>query len=69
MTAFENGRPLKEAILENDQITAHLAAAEIEALFDYRRQLGMCPEFVDRVAALTTTDRARDEIEMNGAAR
>jgi adenylosuccinate lyase len=68
MTAFENGRPLKEAILENDQITAHLAAAEIEALFDYRRQLGMCPKFVDRVAALTTTDRARDEIEMKGAA-
>jgi adenylosuccinate lyase len=61
MAAFEAGRPLKEAILGNEQITAHLSTAEIEALFDYRRQLGLCPEFVDRVATLTQADRARDE--------
>lgn len=64
MVAFEAGRPLKEAILENEQITAHLPPAEIEALFDYRRQIGLCPEFVDRVAALTRTDRARDETDL-----
>jgi adenylosuccinate lyase len=61
MAAFEAGRPLKEAILDNRQITAHLSTAEIEALFDYRRQLGLCPEFVDRVATLTRADRASDE--------
>jgi adenylosuccinate lyase len=65
MAAFEAGRPLKEAVLENDQITAHLSPAEIEALFDYRRQLGLCPEFVDRVAVLTQADRARDEAGLN----
>jgi hypothetical protein len=60
MAAFEAGQPLKEAILNNQQITLHLATAEIEALFDYRRQLGLCPEFVDRVAALTQADQERD---------
>lgn len=63
MAAFEAGRPLKEAILDSALITAHLSRNEIEALFDYRRQLGLCPEFVDRVAALTQADRAGDEIE------
>jgi adenylosuccinate lyase len=64
MAAFEAGRPLKEAILDNEHITAHLSRAEIEALFDYRRQLGLCPEFVDRVVTLTRADRARDELEL-----
>jgi adenylosuccinate lyase len=64
MAAFEAGRPLKEAILENEQITAHLSPEKIEALFDYRRQLGLCPQFVDRVAALTGADRAKDELEL-----
>jgi hypothetical protein len=59
--------PLKEAILENEQVTAHLTVQEIEVLFDYQRQLGLCPEFVDRVAALTQADRARDEIEKGEA--
>lgn len=64
MAAFEANRPLKEAILANEQITASLSPAEIEALFDYRRQIGLCPEFVDRVAAMTQTDRARDQSEL-----
>jgi adenylosuccinate lyase len=62
MAAFEAGRPLKEAVLENEQITAHLSTAEIEALFDYRRRLGLCPEFVDKVSALTQADRAGDNV-------
>jgi adenylosuccinate lyase len=61
MRAFEAGRPLKEVVLENEQITAHLSKEEIETLFDYRRQLGLCPKFVDKVAALTQADQARDE--------
>jgi hypothetical protein len=66
MAAFEAGRPLKEAILDNEQITVHLSNEEIETLFDYRRQWGLCPEFVDRVTTLTQADRARDEVG-NGA--
>jgi adenylosuccinate lyase len=63
MAAFEAGRPLKEAVLENQQIMAYLAVEEVETLFDYRQQLGLCPEFVDRVAALTQADWARDKAE------
>jgi adenylosuccinate lyase len=66
MAAFEANRPLKEAILDNAQITGHLSKAEIETLFDYRRHLGLCPEMVDRVAALTRADRARDDREPGG---
>ena len=61
MAAFEADRPLKEAILENEQIMTHLSAAQVEALFDYRQQLGLCPAFVDRVVRLTQADREGDE--------
>lgn len=60
MVAYEAGRPLKEAVLENDAIRAHLRAEEIEALFDYRQSVGLCPEFVDRVLKLANEDRRRD---------
>ncbi len=60
MTAFEADRPLKDAILENEQILEHLSANEIETLFDYYLQVGLCPEFVDRVAELTRSDRELD---------
>jgi adenylosuccinate lyase len=63
MRAFEADLPLKEAVLHNEQITAHLSAKEIERLFDYRRQLGLCPEAVNRVVALAAGYRARDETE------
>ncbi len=61
MAAFEANRPLKEAILNNQEIMAHLSAEEVEKLFDYRQQWGLCPEFVDRVAQLTQTDREKDQ--------
>ena len=60
MAAFEAGRPLKDAILENEKIRAHLTVEEIEHLFDYHRQLGLCPDFVDRVSAMTQADRKGD---------
>jgi adenylosuccinate lyase len=60
MAAFEANRPLKDAILENEQIKAHLTVEEIEHLFDYHRQLGLCPDFVDRVAEMTPADRKKD---------
>ncbi len=68
MAAFEADRPLQEVVLENEQITAHLSPAEIDRLFDYRQQLGLCPEFVDRVVNMTECDRAGDEIKFKGDA-
>jgi adenylosuccinate lyase len=62
MVAFEADRPLKDAILENEQILEYLSAEEIETLFDYRQQVGLCPEFVDRVIELTRADREKDRI-------
>ena len=62
MAAFEAGRPLKEALLEEPRLREHLSAEEIEDLFDYQKQVGLCPQFVDRVVAITLADRARDEV-------
>jgi adenylosuccinate lyase len=33
--------------------------------FDYRRQIGLCPQFVDRVSALTRADWASDDVGFN----
>ncbi|MFQ5944619.1 MAG: adenylosuccinate lyase, partial [Anaerolineales bacterium] len=61
MQAYEAGRPLKEAILENESIRAHLSAEEIEGLFDYQKATGLCREFVDRVLALAEKERPRKD--------
>ncbi|MCZ7572570.1 MAG: adenylosuccinate lyase family protein [Ardenticatenaceae bacterium] len=68
MAAFEAGRPLKAALLEEPRVRAHLSAHEIETLMDYRQQVGLCPEFVDRVVALTEADQARDRAYLGGLA-
>jgi adenylosuccinate lyase len=49
MKAHETGRPLKDAVLDNAAITAHLSPETIESLFDYRQHVGLCREMVDRV--------------------
>jgi adenylosuccinate lyase len=49
MKAHEAGRPLKDAVLDNAAITAHLSPETIESLFDYRQHVGLCREMVDRV--------------------
>jgi adenylosuccinate lyase len=61
MQAYEAGRPLKEAVLENENIRLHLSDQEIEALFDYRLSVGLCPEFVDRVLKLARDERNHDD--------
>ena len=61
MEAHEAGRPLKDAILENDAIRAHLSAEEIEALFDYRQAVGLCREFVDRVGNMARAGRSQSD--------
>ncbi len=62
MAAFEAGQPLKSAILDDAQIMAHLSVDDVEALFDYRRQIGLCPAFVDRVSQSTQAGRQADEL-------
>ena len=49
MNAYVTGRGLKEAILDNPQLSAHLSTTEIEALFDYRQHIGQCSAMVDQV--------------------
>jgi adenylosuccinate lyase len=49
MDAHAAGRGLKEAILDNPQICAHLLTTEIESLFDYRQHTGQCSAMVDQV--------------------
>ncbi len=49
IAAHAQGRGLKEAILDNPQICAHLSREEIEALFDYKQHTGQCGAMVDQV--------------------
>ena len=51
MNAHASGRGLKEIILENPQICAHLSTTEIESLFDYRQHTGQCSAMIDQVLA------------------
>jgi adenylosuccinate lyase len=60
MAAAKNHRLLKEALLENPAVAQHLSAAELDALFDYRRQIGLCSQFVDRMAAFIRSSQAAD---------
>ncbi len=53
MKAHEASRPLKDALLDNPAITAHLTRETIEALFDYRQHTGLCREMVERVMNAT----------------
>ncbi|MCC6189101.1 MAG: adenylosuccinate lyase family protein [Anaerolineales bacterium] len=49
MKAHEAGRPLRDAVLAEPGITAHLSPEAIEALFDYRQHTGQCAALVDAV--------------------
>jgi adenylosuccinate lyase len=60
MKAHEEGRHLKDAILENPAIRQYLHAEAIEELFDYRRHTGRCRELVDRVLEMAKKEREAD---------
>ena len=49
MQAFEQGKPLRDALLANNTIAAALTPAEIDAMLDPHRYTGMSGAFVDRV--------------------
>ncbi len=60
MSAHAAGRGLKEAILDNPQIYAHLSTTEMESLFDYQRHTGQCSAMIDQVLAeLRNIDESR----------
>ena len=61
MKAHEAGRSLKDAILESEAIRAHLSAETIEALFDYRRHVGLCRELVDRVVRVAWEEHSEED--------
>jgi adenylosuccinate lyase len=60
MKAHESGQPLKDAILANPAITAHLSPDQIESLFDYRQHVGLCREMADRVVKRAREERQRE---------
>jgi adenylosuccinate lyase len=49
MAAHSAGQGLKEALLAQPVISAHLSVEEIEGLFDYRQHTGQCSAMVDQV--------------------
>jgi len=49
MTAFEEGTPLKDALLAHPTIGQQLEIAEIDRMLDPRGYTGMAEIFVDRV--------------------
>lgn len=51
MRAVEAGRPLREELLAEPAVTAHLDAAAIDRLLEPESYLGLAVEFVDRVLA------------------
>jgi adenylosuccinate lyase len=61
MRAFEQGRPFRETLAENDTVQQHLSAQDVDALLDARRYTGLSAEFVDRVVG-----RAAHRMEFDG---
>ena len=63
MKAHEEGRHLKDAVLDSQAIRQHLPVEVIEELFDYRRHTGLCRELVDRVLEMAKKERQEREAD------
>ncbi len=50
MAAYEQRRPLRELLLEDERITRHLTPDKLDDILRPERYTGLCGEFVDRVA-------------------
>ncbi len=59
MTAFETRRPLKEILLADPRVTAHLSAGQIDALLQPAAYTGLAGVFVDRVTEVRGKRRSR----------
>jgi adenylosuccinate lyase len=51
MDAIEARRPLREVLLEDPRVSAHLGPKELDDLLDPARYTGLAGRFVDRVVA------------------
>jgi 3-carboxy-cis,cis-muconate cycloisomerase len=49
--ALESGRPLRELLLEDQEVRAHLSSAEIEGLLDPKNYTGSAASMIQRVLA------------------
>ena len=61
MTAQKENRSLKSCLADNKKVMEHLSINDIDSLFDYKLQLGLCPQFVDQIIKLTHTSRESDQ--------
>jgi 3-carboxy-cis,cis-muconate cycloisomerase len=50
--AIQNGQHLRDEILRDTEIRAHLSVSEVDKLFDPRNYLGSAEAFVERVLSL-----------------
>ena len=48
-------------LADNKKVMEHLSIDDIDSLFDYKLQLGLCPQFVDQIIKLTHTSRESDQ--------
>lgn len=60
MQAFETETDLYSVLAADDEIAAYISPDTLRSLLDYREQLGLCPEFVDRVARQVREKREAD---------
>ena len=60
-TANKENCSLKSCLVNNEKVMKHLTIDDIEVIFDYKNQLGLCPEFVDKVVNLSRKSRAGDK--------
>jgi adenylosuccinate lyase len=51
MTAFETRRPLRDLLLAEAQVTAHLSPEQIDRLLSPEAYIGLAGVFVDRIVA------------------
>ena len=51
MTAYETGKPFRQALLDDERVNGHLDAARIDALLDPAGYVGSCEALVDDVVA------------------
>jgi 3-carboxy-cis,cis-muconate cycloisomerase len=55
--ALESGRPLRDLLLEDQEVRAHLSSAEVDALLDPRNYTGSAPSMIQKVLADEKTKR------------
>ena len=60
-SANKKSRSLKSCLVNNEMVMKHLTINDIDGIFDYKKQLGLCPEFVDRVVQLSHKSREGDK--------